>query len=78
MLAEIEADPSDYIQSVLTETTQPAWISAVPTSARAYLSSVANAEASIITKDAKGPAPTNAVKVVGAVVAAGGAALALL
>ena len=67
-----------YLEYELIETAMPSWFSALPTSAVAYFSSVAQAEISILSKDAKGPAPTNAVKVVGAVMAAGGAALALL
>ncbi|KAK4697241.1 hypothetical protein P7C71_g800, partial [Lecanoromycetidae sp. Uapishka_2] len=78
VLTQIDANPIDYIQSVLSAGTPPAWVSAVPTSAVSYISSVVSAEASIISKDAKGPAPTNGAKIVGAVVAAGGAALALL
>ncbi len=71
-------DPDGYFQSALTATAQPTWFSALPTSAQAFISSVGQAEFSIISKDAQGPAPTNAVRVAGAVVAAGGAALALL
>ena len=56
----------------------PTWFSALPTSAQAYFSSVGQAEISIISKDAEGPAPTNVMRVAGAVVVAGGAALALL
>ncbi|KAK0514423.1 hypothetical protein JMJ35_003040 [Cladonia borealis] len=76
--SEIENDPDAYLQSVLTETALPSWFSALPTSALAYFSSVGQAEISIISKDAKGPAPTNAAKVAGAVMAAGGAVMALL
>ncbi len=74
----MEDDPDGYLQSALTATALPTWFSALPTSAQAYISSVAQAEISIISKDAKGPAPTNVVKVAGALVAAGGAALVLL
>lgn len=77
---QIEADPSDYVQSVITATATPSWYSAIPTPYQSYLSSVGNAEASIVSKDATGPAPTKApgVKVVGAALAVGAAGLALL
>ncbi len=80
VLEQINVDPSDYLQSILTETATPTWYSAIPTSYQNYLSSVGVAEASIISKDAKGPAPTNApgVKAVGAALALGAAGLALL
>ena len=68
----------DYLEYELDDTAAPSWFSAIPTSAVAYFSSVRQAEYSILSKDAKGPAPTNAVRVAGAVMAAGGAALALL
>lgn len=77
VLSGIENDPG-YVQSALTGTAQPSWFSALPTSAQAYLSSVVQAEISIITKDAEGPAPTNVAKVAGAVMVAGGAVMALL
>lgn len=64
----------------MTETATPSWYSAIPTSYQNYLSSVGVAEASIVSKDVTGPAPTTApgVKVVGAALAVGAAGLALL
>ena len=80
VLQEIEADPSDYLNSVITGTATPSWYSAIPTSYQNYLSSVGVVEASIVSKDATGPAPTKApgAKVVGAALAVGAAGLALL
>lgn len=80
VLSQIEADPTDYLSSVLEGGQTPSWISAVPTSYISYFSSIGAAEASIATKTAEGPAPTNGarVKVVGAALAVGAAGLALL
>jgi hypothetical protein len=80
-LSQIGADPTGLIQSVITGTGTALsdWYSAVPTSARSVLSSVISEEVAIASKDiAKGPAPTNGVGVVGAALAAGVAALAVL
>ena len=78
--SELLNDPEgcSQFQYAFTATASPSWITAIPTSVKAYFSSVRQAEASILSKDAQGPAPTNAVRVAGAVMAAGGAALALL
>lgn len=80
VLDQMETDPSDYLQSIITGTAQPSWYSAIPTSYQNYLSSVGAAEASIISKDAEGPAPTKApgAKVVVAALAVGAAGLAML
>lgn len=80
VLEDIEDDPSGYLQSIITETARPSWYSAIPTSYQNYLSSVGVAEASIVSKDATGPAPTRApgAKVVGAALAVGAAGLAML
>lgn len=76
--AQLEADPTDFLQNILTGTAPPDWYSAVPTSAQSVLQSVGSAEISIVTKEATGPAPTNVAKVAGAALAAGAAALAML
>ena len=76
--SEFLNDPEGYVQSAFTNPAVPSWFTAIPTSVQAYFSSMGQAEASILSKDAKGPAPTNAVRVAGAVMAAGGAALVLL
>ena len=68
----------DYVQDFATATTEPSWWSDVPDKYQAYFTSVAKAEASIIIKAAEGPAPTHAPVVAGAILAAGGAALAFL
>ena len=78
VLSDIEADPSDFFNSIVTATATPDWYSAIPTSYQSYFSSIGAAEASIVNEDAKGPAPTNGVKLAGMAVAAGGVALALL
>ncbi|KAK3170660.1 hypothetical protein OEA41_002742 [Lepraria neglecta] len=78
VLSEIEDNPDGYFQSAFTATALPTWFTALPSSAQSFFSSVGAAEISIVSKDVKGPAPTNAVKVGGAVLAAGGAVLALL
>ncbi|CAD6583951.1 MAG: hypothetical protein ASARMPRED_001560 [Alectoria sarmentosa] len=80
ILTQIENDPTDYLSSVLGAGELPSWVSAVPTSYMSYLSSVGAAEASIASKVAEGPAPTNGprVKVVGAALVVGAAGLALL
>lgn len=78
VLSELTADPSDFLLSVLTATAPPDWYSAIPTSAVSVLSSVGQAEISIITKDVAGPAPTNVAKVAGAALAAGAAVLVAL
>lgn len=87
--------------SVYTASAVQSWFTALPTSVLSYYSSNVQAVSSIISEDAKGPAPTNAasnaqveriiisedvkgpaptnaVRVAGVVMAAGGAALALL
>ena len=77
MVSEIINNPN-YLQSAVSGTALPTWYTAIPTSAQAVLSSVGAAENSIASKDVSGPAPTNAVKVGIAALAAGGAVLALL
>ena len=77
-IEDFDNDPMGYFEYEFIGTAAPSWFPAIPTSAVAYFSSVRQAEFSILSNDAKGPAPTNAVKVAGAVMAAGGAALALL
>ena len=61
-----------------TGTEVPTWFSALPTSVQGYLSSVRGDLIHIVTNNAEGPAPTNAAKMAGVVIAAGGAALAML
>lgn len=80
ILSQIENDPTDYLSSVLGGGEVPSWVSTVPTSYMNYFSSIGAAEASITSKAAEGPAPTNGprVKVVGAALAVGAAGLALL
>jgi len=78
VLSQINNNPNAFDQSLATATADPSWFSALPTSAVAFLSSVGAAEMSIVSMDAQGPAPTNAAKVAGVVLAAGGAALAML
>ena len=81
VLSQIENDPTDYLSSIMGgDGAKPSWLSAVPTSYISYFSSIAVAEASIATKAAEAPAPTNGprVKVVGAALAVGAAGLALL
>lgn len=78
MWSQINNNPGAFYQSMATATTDPAWFSALPTSAVGFFSSVAAAEMSIVSKDVKGPAPTHAVKVAGVVLAAGGVALAMM
>ena len=80
MQDQIQFDPEGYIQSLATATAVPSWYSAMPTPIQQFWSSVGAAEISIVSKDAKGPAPTNAVnvKLAGAALAAGGAVMAML
>ena len=79
VLTEIQDDPASYIQSVITATTTQDWYTNVPTSYQQYFSSIAAQQKNIVSSViAHGPAPTHAAKVAGAVMAAGGAALALL
>lgn len=78
VISQIDNDPSGFYQSIATQTVTPSWFAALPTSAVAFFSSVGAAEFSIVSKDAQAPAPTHAVKVAGVVLAAGGAALAML
>ena len=66
------------MQEFATATAEPTWWSDVPDKYQAYWTSVAKAEASILVKAAEGPAPTHAPKIAGAILAAGGAALAFL
>ena len=69
---------ADYLQEFAPATTTPSWWSDIPDKYQAYFTSVGKAEASIIIKAAEGPAPTHAPVVAGAILAAGGAALAFL
>lgn len=80
VIEQIQFDPNGYYQSVATATALPSWFTAMPTPVQQFFSSVGQAEASILSKDAKGPAPTNGVnvKLTGAVLAAGGAVMAML
>lgn len=78
VLSQINNNANAFDQSLATATADTSWFSALPTSAVAFLSSVGAAEMSIVSKDAQGPAPTNVAKVAGVVLAAGGAALAIL
>lgn len=61
------AIPSDALSSATDlafftqlATATPSWATALPTGVAQYYNSVAAAEASIVSKDLKGPAPTNA------------------
>ncbi len=78
VLSQVGNDPSAFYQAIATQTAEPSWYAAMPTSVVAFFSSVFAAEFSIVSKDAQGPAPTHAAKVAGVVLAAGGAALAVL
>lgn len=72
-------DPSAYFESLATATVTPDWYtSAVPTSAQAVFSSAIAENFRIVSQNAEGPAPTNAAKVAGVFLAAGGAAMAML
>ncbi|CAF9942074.1 hypothetical protein IMSHALPRED_003191 [Imshaugia aleurites] len=80
VLTELGDDPGSYVQSVITATTTQPWYTNVPASYQRYFSSIAAQEKSIVSSVvAKGPAPTNAARVAGAVLAAaGGVALVVL
>lgn len=80
MSAAPEGALDDYndFEEFATATVVPTWWSDVPDKWQAYFTSVALAEQSIIVKAAQGPAPTHGPVVAGAVLAAGGAALAFL
>ena len=58
----------------------PSWMSAMPASYVSYVSSFMAVELELMTRPAKGPAPTNRprVEIVGAALAVGAAGLALL
>lgn len=73
---QILDDPSGYWNNIATASALPSWYTAMPTSVQAFWSSVGVQEISIVTKAAAGP--TNAAKVAGAVLAAGGAVVAML
>ncbi|MCJ1397739.1 hypothetical protein MMC11_000935 [Xylographa trunciseda] len=69
-----------YFSQLVTATAAPAWYTALPADAQSFFSSVGAVEVSIITKDlaAAAPQPTAGLKVMGGVLAAGAAGLALL
>ncbi|MCJ1291892.1 hypothetical protein MMC34_003440 [Xylographa carneopallida] len=71
---------SAYLQQVVTATALPSWYTAMPSDVQSIFSSVGAAEVSIVTKDlaAAAPQPTAALKVMGGMLAAGAAGLALL
>ena len=69
-----------YPGSPLLPTEAPDWVGGLPANVKSYYDSVVVAEASIISKVARGPAPTEGprVQVVGAALAVGAAGLAML
>ncbi|MCJ1386676.1 hypothetical protein MMC17_009802 [Xylographa soralifera] len=71
---------SVYLSQLITATAPPAWYTAMPSDVQSIFSSVAQAEVSIVTRDlaAAAPQPTAALKVMGGVLAAGAAGMALL
>ncbi|MCJ1230564.1 hypothetical protein MMC12_007238 [Toensbergia leucococca] len=71
VLAEIEADPSDFAQEFVTGTSTdlPAWYTDLPSDAQSYIASVGQAEISIATKVLGGAAAPRQTGAQGMVVA---------
>ena len=76
----VTADPGDFFAQFATITSMPPSLTALPTDVQSYLSSVGQAEASIINKDTGNDAGHSnvGVKAAGALVAAIVAVVALL
>ena len=75
----LSTNPGLFYTQLATQTAAPAWYTALPSDVQNYLSSVANAEVSIVQSDLKAAAPTHgAMKVAGAALAVGAAGLAML
>lgn len=75
MLASIATD-SAYLSQLATAT--PSWFTALPSGVQSYYGSIATAEASIVSKDLKGPAVTNGPSVQKVVAAGVGAAVGVV
>ena len=78
VLANGLSNPEGLLRSMATASAMPSWVTKLPASVQTYVSSVAQAEARIVSKEAKNPAPTNGVRVAGVMLAAGGAVVAML
>ncbi|CAF9919886.1 MAG: hypothetical protein GOMPHAMPRED_001911 [Gomphillus americanus] len=74
---EVNGDPILLAEAFLTATATPTWYTALPSDIQGFVSSVANAEATIAAKDS-GAAPNTEVWTFGVILAAGAAGMLLL
>lgn len=79
IFAELGCDPISLAASYLRATATPFWYSELPNDVRGYVSSIANAEASMLAKAVNGgERASRSVKITGLVLAAGVVAMLML